>query len=62
MPFEAIFSLYPFFEGLQKVFLGSSKCAEEQWWFLGLNIAEWSSVFFSSILADNVGKILPDYV
>ena len=50
MPFEAIFSLYPFFEGLQKVFLGSSKCAEEQWWFLGFNIAEWSSIFFSSIL------------
>jgi len=50
MPFDAIFTLYPFFEGMQKVFLGSSKCAEEEWWFLGLNIAEWSGIFFSSML------------
>tara|TARA_X000000950_G_scaffold18441_1_gene19996 strand:- start:21900 stop:22241 length:342 start_codon:yes stop_codon:yes gene_type:complete len=50
MPFETIFNIYPFFEGMQKVFLGSSKCAEEDWLFIGFNIAEWSFFFFTSMM------------
>ena len=50
MPFEVIFNIYPFFEGMQKVFLGSSKCAEEDWLFVGFNIAEWSFFFFTSMM------------
>jgi disulfide bond formation protein DsbB len=50
LPFEAVFNIYPFFEGIQKIFLGSSKCAQEDWWFLGINIAEWSFIFFASMM------------
>jgi len=35
---------------MQKVFLGSSKCAEEDWLFIGFNIAEWSFFFFTSMM------------
>ena len=28
----------------------SAKCAEESWFFLGLNIAEWSMIFFASMI------------
>ena len=50
MPFDVIFNIYPFFEGIQKIFIGSSKCAEEVWTFLSLNIAEWSTVYFASMI------------
>ena len=50
MPFDVIFNIYPFFEGIQKIFIGSSKCAEEVWTFLSLNIAEWSTIFFASMI------------
>ena len=39
MPFDVIFNIYPFFEGIQKIFIGSSKCAEEVWTFLFLSFA-----------------------
>ena len=50
MPFDVIFNIYPFFEGIQKIFIGSSKCAEEVWTFLSLNIAEWSTIYFASMI------------
>ncbi|MFL2695466.1 MAG: disulfide bond formation protein B [Gammaproteobacteria bacterium] len=50
MPFDVVFNIYPFFEGIQKIFIGSSKCAEEVWTFLSLNIAEWSTVYFASMI------------
>jgi disulfide bond formation protein DsbB len=50
IPFEFLFNMYPFFEALGKVFQGSSKCAEESWVFLGLNIPEWALVFFTSMI------------
>jgi disulfide bond formation protein DsbB len=50
MPFDVIFNIYPFFEGIQKIFIGSSKCAEEVWTFLFLNIAEWSTIYFASMI------------
>ena len=50
MPFDVIFNIYPFFEGIQKIFIGSSKCAEEVWTFLTLNIAEWSTIYFASMI------------
>ena len=50
MPFDVIFNIYPFFEGIQKIFIGSSKCAEEVWTFLSLNIPEWSTVYFASMI------------
>ena len=50
MPFDVIFNIYPFFEGIQKIFIGSSKCAEEVWTFLSLNIPEWSTIYFASMI------------
>ena len=50
IPFYLIFEMYSFFEGVGKVFQGSAKCAEESWFFLGLNIAEWSMIFFASMI------------
>ena len=50
MPFYLLFDMNPFFDAMAKVFQGSSKCAEEVWSLLGLNIAEWSMVFFASMI------------
>ena len=49
-PFYLLFDQNPFFDAMAKVFQGSSKCAEEVWSLLGLNIAEWSMVFFASMI------------
>tara|TARA_B100000475_G_C14832068_1_gene245247 strand:- start:92 stop:601 length:510 start_codon:yes stop_codon:yes gene_type:complete len=49
-PFYLLFDMNPFFDAVAKVFQGSSKCAEEVWSLLGLNIAEWSMVFFASMI------------
>ena len=50
IPFEFLFNMYPFFDALGKVFQGSSKCAEESWVFLYLNIPEWALLFFTSMM------------
>ena len=50
IPFEFLFNMYPFFDALSKVFQGSSKCAEESWVFLYLNIPEWALLFFASMI------------
>ena len=49
-PFYLLFDMNPFFDAMAKVFQGSSKCAEEVWSLLGLNIPEWSMVFFASMI------------
>ena len=49
-PFYLLFDMNPFFDAVAKVFQGSSKCAEEVWSLLGLNIPEWSMVFFASMI------------
>tara|TARA_B100000965_G_C19087987_1_gene539299 strand:- start:61 stop:507 length:447 start_codon:yes stop_codon:yes gene_type:complete len=51
IPFDFLFNMYPFFDALGKVFQGSSKCAEESWVFLGLNIPEWALIFFASMIS-----------
>ena len=51
IPFDFLFNMYPFFDALGKVFQGSSKCAEESWVFLGLNIPEWALLFFASMIS-----------
>ena len=50
IPFEFLFNMYPFFDALGKVFQGSSKCAEESWVFLYLNIPECALLFFTSMI------------
>ena len=50
-PFYILFGTNSFFEALSKVFQGSQKCAEESWSLFGLNIAEWSTIFFASMIS-----------
>ena len=38
---------FPLSRMLQKLFLGSGQCAEVNWRFLGLSIAEWSLAWFA---------------
>jgi len=39
---------FPLSRTLQKVFMGSGQCAEVNWRFLGLSIAEWSLAWFAA--------------
>ena len=40
---------FPFGRMLQKIFMGSGQCAEVNWRFLGLSIAEWSLAWFAAL-------------
>jgi disulfide bond formation protein DsbB len=40
---------FPLKRILEKVFLGSGQCAEVNWRFLGLSIAEWSLACFAAL-------------
>lgn len=46
---EYMLEVFPFGQALKMVFSGSGECAEVQWQFIGLSIAEWSLLCFSSI-------------
>ncbi|MGH8706299.1 MAG: disulfide bond formation protein B [Burkholderiales bacterium] len=39
----------PLARALEKLFTGSGQCAEVNWAFLGLSIAEWSLVWFAAL-------------
>ena len=39
----------PLGRALEKLFMGSGQCAEVNWKFLGLSIAEWSLVWFAGL-------------
>lgn len=41
-----LFQSLPLIDALQTSILGTGDCAKVQWIFLGLNIAEWSMIFF----------------
>ena len=40
---------FPLSRTLQKLFMGSGQCAEVNWTFLGLSIAEWSLAWFAAL-------------
>ena len=40
---------FPLGRILEKLFLGSGQCAEVNWRFLGLSIAEWSLAWFAAL-------------
>jgi disulfide bond formation protein DsbB len=42
--------VFPLDEALGMIFTGSGECAEVDWTFLGLSIAEWSLAMFVIIL------------
>ncbi len=43
--------IFPFWDTMKIVFAGSGECAEVQWRFIGLSIAEWSIIWFLLICA-----------
>ena len=40
---------FPLSRMLEKLFMGSGQCAEVNWTFLGLSIAEWSLAWFAAL-------------
>ena len=40
---------FPLSRTLQKLLMGSGQCAEVNWTFLGLSIAEWSLAWFAAL-------------
>ena len=40
---------FPLSRTLEKLFMGSGQCAEVNWAFLGLSIAEWSLAWFAAL-------------
>jgi protein dithiol:quinone oxidoreductase len=46
---EYLLEAYPLFDALKTVLRGTGDCAETQWVFLGLSIAEWSLFSFTLI-------------
>ena len=47
---DYMMDVFPFKDVLKMVFTGSGECAEVQWTFLSLSIAEWSLICFSLII------------
>jgi len=47
---EYMLDAFPFTEALRMILSGSGECAEVQWTFLSLSIAEWSIVCFSGLI------------
>ncbi len=46
---EYMLEVFPFGQAIKMIFSGSGECAEVQWQFIGLSIAEWSLVCFACI-------------
>ena len=46
---EFMLEVYPLLEVIQRAFTASGECAEVQWRFLGLSIAEWSLLWFAAL-------------
>jgi len=51
---DYILDTFPLAQGLKMVLGGSGECAEVQWQFLGLSIAEWSLFCFLLLIAAGV--------
>jgi len=48
--YDYLMDVFPLDEALGMIFTGSGECAEVDWTFLGLSIAEWSLAMFVIIL------------
>ena len=42
-------NVFPFADAIRMILSGSGECAEVQWRFIGLSIAEWSLIMFIGI-------------
>lgn len=48
--YDYLMEVFPLDEALGMIFTGSGECAEVDWTFLGLSIAEWSLIMFILII------------
>jgi len=55
---EYMLDVFPLQEVISMVFTGSGECAEVQWRFMGMSIAEWSVICFLAIFIASVLAIL----
>ena len=51
---EYMLEVFPLGQALEMILTGSGECAEVQWTFIGLSIAEWSLVCFSLIMITSI--------
>lgn len=51
---EYMLDVFPLGQALEMILTGSGECAEVQWTFIGLSIAEWSLICFSLILITSI--------
>ena len=54
---DYMLEVFPFQEAISMILKGSGECAEVQWTFLSLSIAEWSLVCFSAIIIATIVAI-----
>ena len=46
---DYMLNVFPFADAVRMILSGSGECAEVQWRFIGLSIAEWSLIVFIAI-------------
>ena len=46
---DYMLNVFPFADAIRMILSGSGECAEVQWRFIGLSIAEWSLIVFIAI-------------
>jgi len=51
---EYMLEAFPLAEALQMILSGSGECAEVQWQFIGLSIAEWSFICFTVLMISHI--------
>jgi len=54
---EYMLEAFPLAEALQMILSGSGECAEVQWQFIGLSIAEWSFICFTVLMISHITVI-----
>ena len=55
---EYILDAFPIADALRLILSGSGECAEVQWRFLGLSIAEWSILCFVSLSITSLAMLI----
>ena len=55
---DYMLNVFPFADAIRMILSGSGECAEVQWRFIGLSIAEWSLIVFVTISIMTLFSIL----
>jgi disulfide bond formation protein DsbB len=57
--FDYMLNVFPFADAIKMILTGSGECAEVNWRFIGLSIAEWSLIMFLGI---TIATIISIYI